>query len=137
MSLTLFVVLVFVNTILFRNKFLESFGKLELPRINSISSELDNNSISLSTPNKIEAKLDSLSFEYNIDIYDQNGKWIAGAQSYLNEKIVKKEFSKTLHNKNSFTRFVKIFYNENMSSPFHAIKIHLKFVDSPIFNSEF
>lgn len=137
MSLTLFVVLAFINTILFRNKFLESFGRLEQPRINRIFAELDRNFSSNSTPDLIKAKLDSLSFEYNIDVYDKKGKWVAGTPSYLNDKFVEKELSKTLYEKNRFASFVKIFYNDNKSSPFHAIKIHLKFVDSPIFHSVF
>jgi signal transduction histidine kinase len=137
MSLTLFVFLAFINTVLFRNKFLESFGKLEQPRIARIFAALDRNFNISSTPDLIKAKLDSLYIEYNIDIYDKNGEWIAGAKSYLNDKFVEKHFSKTLYEKNRFASFVKIFYNDNKSSPYHAIKIHLKFVDSPIFSSVF
>ncbi|GEM_PF-3414505 len=137
MSLTLFIILALINTVLFRNKFLESFGKLEQPRISQIFAELDRNFNSNSTPDLINARLDSLSIEYNIDIYDKNGRWVAGAQSHLNDKSVEKQSSKTLYEKNRFASFVKIFYNDNKTSPFHAIKIHLKFVDSPIFHSVF
>lgn len=137
MSLTLFMILAYVNTVLFKNELLESFSRVEKPRIIKIFKELDERFSNEFTPDQVKAKIDSLFFEFNIDVFDRAGNWIAGSESYMNKDVVEKSNSKKLYEQIRFASFVKIYYNPNKDSEFHAIKIHLRFVDSPIFNQVF
>ena len=136
MSITLFGALAFVNTILFRNEFLKLFSKLEQQRVNRLFISLDNNFDQNYNPEKVKARLDSMFFEFNIDIFDRSNKWIANSTSYL-ENVVKTDSSKELYAKSKFASFAKIYYNQNKTSPFHAVKLTVRFVDSPIFNHVF
>jgi signal transduction histidine kinase len=136
MSLILFIILAFVNVIVFRHEFQKSFGKLEQPRIEHLFVMLDTNFKSGFSPEKVKTKIDSLKFEYNVDIFDRNNKWITGSHSYL-KNIVETENSKQLVESKRFTGLSKVYYNSNKNSPFHAAKIHVRFVDSPIFNRVF
>jgi len=136
MSLILFAILAFVNVIIFRNEFQKSFGKLEQPRMEQLFFILDKNYQSNYSPEKVKSLIDSLNFEFNIDIFDRNKNWITGYQSSL-KNMVENEHLKKLVESKRFTGLSKIYYNSNERSPFYAIKIHVKFVDSPIFNRVF
>ena len=135
-SVLLFAVLAFINTIFFRNEFEKSFRKLQQARVKKLFSSLDRNFDRGYIPEKVKAKLDSENFEFNIDIFDRDGKWITGSQSYLN-KIIAEESSKELNQHPLFRGIAVTFYNPNRDSPFYAAKIHLRFVNSPIFNRIF
>ena len=62
MSLVLFIILAFVNVIVFRNEFQKSFGKLEQPRIEQLFAILDNHFESNYSPEKVKSKIKSLKF---------------------------------------------------------------------------
>ncbi|MBL7095501.1 HAMP domain-containing histidine kinase [candidate division KSB1 bacterium] len=136
MSLVLFIILAFVNVIVFRNEFQKSFGKLEQPRIEQLFAILDNHFESNYSPEKVKSKIDSLKFEFNVDVFDRKNNWITGSHSIL-KNVVEKETSKQLVESKRFTGLSKIYFNPNVYSPFYAIKIHVRFVDSPIFNRVF
>jgi len=136
MSLILFIILAFVNVIVFRNEFQKSFGKLEQPRMEQLFVILDNHFKANFSPEQVKSKIDSLNFEFNVDVFDWKNNWITGSHSFL-KNVVENEYSKQLVESKRFTGLSKIYYNSNNKSPFHAIKIHVRFVDSPIFNRVF
>jgi len=136
MSLVLFVILAFVNVIVFRNEFQKSFGRLQHPRFEQLFVVLDRDFKSTYSPEDVKSKIDSLQFEYNVDIFDREENWITGSHSAVKD-VVENETSKQLVESKRFTGLSKIYYNPNKRSPFYAIKIHVRFVDSPIFNRVF
>lgn len=135
-SLVLFAILALINTVLFRDEFLRLLSRLEEPRINKLFADLDKNYPADSTPKKIKAKLDSMFFEFNVELFDKDEKWITGVYPNFPNLVVA-EHSKVLHEPFQFTGFTRIYYNPNPESFYHAVKIRLKFINTPIFNKIF
>lgn len=136
MSFTLFAALALINTIKFRNEFLKSLSQVEEPRMKKLFNQLDQKFDFRYSTEEVKAQLDSMFFEFNLDVFDSNGVWITGSRSYLKNVPVDKN-PRSLYQKGRFASFEKIYYNPNKSSPFFAVKIMLRFVDSPIFNRVF
>ncbi|NOZ60765.1 MAG: HAMP domain-containing histidine kinase [Calditrichaeota bacterium] len=136
MSLTLFIILAVINTIVFRNKSVDAFAELEKPRIMQLFRELDEKAGSSPDPARVKSILDSLFVEFNVDVFDHNNRWIAGTTSDV-ENLVSTDRVKSLEKPHGFTAFSKLYHNPNTQSPFQTIKIEMKFKKTPVLNSVF
>jgi len=135
-SLALFTVLALINTKFFRDEFLSLLSQLEQPRIDQLFIDLDAHYAHESSPEKIRSKIESMFFEFNVELFDSSEQRITGVFPNLPELIVPEQ-SQELLEKKRLTGFSKIYYNPNIHSRFHAIKIRLRFIDTPIFNRVF
>jgi hypothetical protein len=136
MSLTLFIILAVVNTFVFRNKSMEAFAELERPRAMRLFKILDEKAADSSDPKLIQTMLDSIFVEFNVDVFDKNGKWIAGKTSDV-EGLVSSDRSKNMERTSGFTVFYQLYQNPNKNSPFRTIKIEMKLKNTPVLSSVF
>ncbi|MFQ5709058.1 MAG: ATP-binding protein [bacterium] len=135
-SLILFAILALVNTLLVRNAIIDLARELEAPRIMRLFRVLDQ-AFQHDTPvATIKAKIDSMYFEYNVELFDKSGNWITGTYSPL-QGLVVSEQSRQIQGKEAFTGFTHTYYNPNPHSSFHAIKIHLQMRNTPILRRVF
>ncbi|MFZ5518075.1 MAG: ATP-binding protein [Candidatus Zhuqueibacterota bacterium] len=135
-SLVLFTILALINTLFFRNEFLTMLSQLEQPRIDRLFADLDKYYASEPGAEKIRAKIDSMFFEFNVELFDSAAQRITGVYPKLPELIVPEQ-SYELHEKKRLTGFSRIYYNPNSRSRFYAVKIRLRFINTPISNKIF
>lgn len=136
MSLVLFAILALLNTYLFRNEFLKLWNNLEQPRILRIFEKLDHDFDENIDPQTIHTALEAMMFEFNLELFDRDEKWITGINSGLSGVVVE-ELSQNMRQEDHFATFSKIIYNPNPDSPFYAAKIKMKFKNTPVLNRVF
>lgn len=130
-SLLLFAVLALVNAYFFRVAVSELMVRLQTPRMQRLFANLDKRFPQApATPEPLTAWLDSLYFEYALDVYDRNGVHLAG-----NTALREAPAEQRLHEDRRITGFSKIYHNDNASSPFAALKIRLDLPEAPVFRS--
>ncbi len=136
MSLFLFIVLALINSIVFRNKSLDTLAELQKPRVMRLFRLLDQRFDQQYELKSVKSTVDSLFVEFNIDIYDKNKNRITGTTSDLTN-LVSTQKSEHLNQRQGFTVFSKFYYNPNQESPFHAIKIEMSLRKTPVLHSVF
>ncbi|NUO78990.1 HAMP domain-containing histidine kinase [candidate division KSB1 bacterium] len=129
-SLALFAVLAVINAYFFRVAIDDLMGKLQTQRMQRLFASLEKRFPQSAPPETLTAFLDSLYFEYAIEIYDRNGIRIAGNTAQRESPPEPR-----LHEEQRFTGFSKIYYNLKPTSPFVALKIQVHLPDAPVFRS--
>ncbi len=136
MSLTLFVILAGINTLVFRNKSMETFAELEQPRVMQLFKILDKKAGSTFNPDLVQSILDSFFTEFNVELFDKNDQWIAGKGSDVAELVSVKR-TKKKERSPGFIVFSHIYTNPNENSPFRYAKIEMKLKNTPVISSVF
>ncbi|OQX85078.1 hypothetical protein B6D60_08450 [candidate division KSB1 bacterium 4484_87] len=136
MSLTLFIILAIINTIVFRNKSVDAFGQLQKPRVMRMFHLLDARVDSLEDTARVQAILDSMFVEFNVDVFDGNDKWIAGTTSDVAGMVSTKR-TRSLQKTHGFNVISNLYHNPNEKSPFKTIKIEMQLKNTPILNTIF
>jgi len=120
-TLGLFVILTFVNAYYFKIAITQLMAELQTERINRLFVKLDQRFAQNTASSTVTAFLDSIYFEYNLEIYDQDGKWVASNSPTA------------AHDKSAFNTFSQMYRNPNVSSPFAAIRIYFQPPHAPVF----
>jgi len=122
-TLGLFVILTFINAYYFKIAITQLMAELQTERINRLFVKLDQRfAAEISSPN-VAAFLDSIYFEYNLGIYDRDGKWVASHSPAR---------ATGMQDKSAFNAFSQIYRNPNASSPFVAIQIYFQPPNAPV-----
>jgi len=124
-TLGLFVILTFINAYYFKIAITQLMAELQTERINRLFVKLDQRFAANSASSTVTAFLDSIYFEYNLEVYNQDGKWIANNSPPAPNQMARNKFA--------FNTFAQIYRNPNASSPFAAIRIYFQPPNAPVF----
>ncbi len=128
MALALFAILLPVNAYFFRVAVDGLMGELQKERMNHLFAGLDQRFKNTYSQEEVSAFLDSVYFEYNVDVFDRTERWLGG--NFLRTRKV--ESATLLRKDTRFNGFSEIYYNPNPSSSFSAVKIDLELTDLPV-----
>lgn len=129
-SLLLFTILAAANAYVMRAGIVELMAKLQTQRIARVFENLERRFPQSAAPETISAWLDSMYFEYALDVYDRNGNRLAG-----NTAMRETAPAEHLREEHHVTGFANVYQNPNATSPYAAIKIQLHLPNAPVFRS--
>lgn len=129
-SLLLFTALAAANAYVMRAAIVELMAKLQTQRLARVFVALDRVYPQAPAPQAIAALLDSMHFEYALDVYDRNGLLLAS-----NTALREAAPDTILQEEHRVTGFARVYQNPNALSPFAAIKIRVHLPNAPVFRS--
>lgn len=127
MSLSLFGILAVVNAYYFKNAVTQLMAEMQTERLNRLFAKLDQRFAANHSAPAIAAFLDSVYFEYTLEVFDREGKWMAG-----NAAVPPHNVPQLLNQDVAFNTFSQLYHNPNPASPFAAIQIHFQPPNAPV-----
>lgn len=103
-------------------------AELQRERINRLFAGLDQRFRDGYSSPAVAAYLDSIYFEYDVDVFDRSRRWVSG--NFLSTRNPEPDMP--LKTESRINGFSEIYYNPDPSSSFSAIKIDLELTDLPV-----
>ena len=122
-TLGLFVILALANAYYFKIAITHLMADLQTERINRLFVKLDQRFAAEFSAPAVAAFLDSIYFEYNLEIYDRGGNWVASNVSAA---------GKPPADKSAFNTFSQIYRNPHAASRFAAVQIYFQPPNAPV-----
>ena len=124
-TLGLFVILTVVNAYYFKITIGKLMTELQTERLNRLFVKLDQRFAPGASSASVAAYIDSIYFEYNLEVYNPQGQRLAShVPAMLNE---------TGQDKTAFNTFAQTYRNPNPASQFAVIQIYLQPPHAPVF----